>query len=62
MMLGNRSTTCGVDVFSNKVIEIIKKCAPKLVFLNERKKLRKIRLIFDIKIEFQSQILAHFDS
>ena len=26
-----------------------KKCAPKLVFFNEKKKLRKIRMIFDIE-------------
>jgi hypothetical protein len=34
-----------------------KKCAPKLVFFNE-KKLKKIQMIFDI----ESQILALFDS
>ena len=26
-----------------------KKCAPKLIFFNEKKKLRKIRIIFDIE-------------
>ena len=34
-----------------------KKCAPQLVF---EKKLRKIQMIF--KIDFESQILALFDS
>ena len=38
-----------------------KKYAPKLVFFNE-KKLRKIPMIFDIKFDFESQILALFDT
>ena len=38
-----------------------KKHAPKLIFFNE-KKLRKILIIFDIKIDFESQIFALFDS
>ena len=38
-----------------------KKCAPKLAFFNE-KKLRKSRISFDIEIDFESQILALFDS
>ena len=38
-----------------------KKCASKLIFFIE-KKLRKIPMIFDIKIDFESQIFALFDS
>ena len=37
--------------FSNKLIlkiDFIKKCAPKLVFFNE-KKMRKIQVIFDME-------------
>ena len=30
-------------------INFIKKCAPKLIFFNEKKKLRKIRIIFGIE-------------
>ena len=37
-----------------------KKCASKLIFINE-KKMRKIQIIFDIEIDFESQILALFD-
>ena len=37
------------------------KCVPNLVFFNE-KKLRKIPMIFDIEIDFESQILALFDT
>ena len=38
-----------------------KKCAPKLVFFNE-KILSKIPMIFDIESEFISQILAFLDT
>ena len=38
-----------------------KKFAPKLVFFNE-KKLKKFRMIFDIEMDFDSQILALFDA
>ena len=38
-----------------------KKCAPKLIFFNE-KKMRNIPMIFDIKNDFESQILALFDT
>ena len=38
-----------------------KKCAPKLAFFNE-KKIREIWIILDTDMDFESQILAHFDS
>ena len=46
-----------IDVISKNVNN--KKYAPKLVFFNE-KKLRKIGIIFALKINFESQILALF--
>ena len=45
---------------STSNIEVIKKNAPKLIFLIEKKP-RKIRIIFDIKNHFESQILAYFE-
>ena len=38
-----------------------RKCAPKLILFNW-KKMRKIPMIFDIEINFESQILAFFDT
>ena len=46
-----------IDLISKNVNN--KKYAPKLVFFNE-KKLRKIGIIFALKINFESQILALF--
>ena len=37
-----------------------KKCAPKLIFFNE-KFVRKIGMILKLKIDFENQILALFD-
>ena len=47
--------SCKIDVIKNK------KCVPKFVFFHE-KKIRKIPMIFHIEIDFESQILALFDT
>ena len=40
---------------------LTKKCAPKFVFFNENK-IRKIWMIFDVEIDFESQISELFDT
>ena len=42
-------------------MSITKKCALEFIFFH-KKKLRKIRIIFDKKIDFENQILALFDT
>ena len=49
----------GFRIWCYQKMSITKKCAPKLVFFNE-KKMRKIPMIFDI--ENESEILTLFDT
>ena len=39
-------------------LKVIKKCAPKLVFFNEKKNWERLRWFLKKKIDFESQILA----
>ena len=57
-------------ILENKVVQKLKfskndnnkKPSSKLIFFNEKKKIRKIWLIFDIKNDFERQNCAVFDS
>ena len=57
------------EILGTKVVQfwcytklVKKKCAPKLIFFNEKKNLERCGWFLTLKIDFENQILALFDS